>query len=115
LENGQQFYGGFLQERIVEILNYAHLLQRFLLNQLFSKVAAKTLTVVDQEVRDLDCLVRMDCRFFVLVNLREQSADLHVRLALVLKHLKLERGLVWVVEEVLHELCGQVLETLLEA
>lgn len=40
---------------------------------------------MDHEVGDLDCLVRMHGCLLVLVDLRKQSADLHMRLALVFK------------------------------
>jgi hypothetical protein len=48
------------------------------------------------------CLVGVQGRFFVLVDLREQGTDLHMRLALVFQHLQFEGWLCRVIEELLH-------------
>ena len=69
---------------------------------------------MDEEVRDSDCLVGMKCCFFVFVDLREQSTDLHMRFAFVFQHLQLKRRLVGVVEEVLHKVLRQMRQAMLQ-
>ena len=56
------------------------------MDQFFGEVAAEALSVVDQKVRDHYCLIRMQSGIFVLMHLGIESADLHMRFALVLKH-----------------------------
>jgi len=53
----------------------------------------------------------MEDGFFVFVNLAEQGADLHVRLALVLKHFEHEGWLLGVAEVGLHVRTAQVVQT----
>ena len=60
-------------------------------------------------MRYLYCLVGMQGRFLVLVDLREQGTDLHVRLALVFQHLQFEGWLCRVIKELLHEFRLEVL------
>jgi hypothetical protein len=56
---------------------------------------------MDHEVGDLDCFIGMHSRLLVLVHLREQCADLHVRLAFVFKVLESQRRLALVIEKLL--------------
>ena len=57
----------------------------------------------------------MENSIFVLVNLTEQGANLHVRLAAVLEHLQLETGLVWVVEVIAQVVRVEVVDTSFQA
>lgn len=68
---------------------------------------------MNHEVGDLDCLIRMHSCLLVLVHLREQSADLHVRLTLVFKVLESHCGLALVVEKLLNSFAFKVLDALL--
>ena len=68
---------------------------------------------MNHKVCDLDCLIRMHSCLLVLVHLREQSADLHVRLTLVFKVLESQRGLALVVEKLLNSFAFKVLDALL--
>ncbi len=68
---------------------------------------------MNHEVGDLDCLIRMHSCLLVLVHLREQSADLHVRLTLVFQVLESQRGLVLVIEKLLNSFAFKVLDALL--
>jgi len=68
---------------------------------------------MDHEVGDLDCLVRMHSCLLVLVDLREQSADLHMRLALVFKVLQSQRRLALVIEILLYCFTLKVVDALL--
>ena len=68
---------------------------------------------MNHEVGDLYCLIRMHSCLLVLVHLREQSADLHVRLTLVFKVLESQRGLTLVVEKLLNSFAFKVLDALL--
>ena len=64
-------------------------------------------------MRNHDRLVGMQGSLLVLVHLRVQCTDLHVRLALVLEHFQFERRVHRVVEVVLNILTIQVNEALL--
>ena len=50
---------------------------------------AQGLEVIDEVLRDLNCLLGVEQGFFVPVELREQGADLHVDFAFVLQLLQL--------------------------
>lgn len=56
------------------------------------------LALVQKVMGDLDGMVRVIYSFFMLVNLTQESTDLHVSFALIFEHLKTERRLFWVVE-----------------
>ena len=59
-------------------------------------------------MRYFDGVVRVIDGFFVLMDLTEQSTDLHMGFALVLQHLQLQRWLFRIVEVLLHEVTLQV-------
>ena len=86
LENWQQLDSSLLKQGKAEIGDKTDLFKRLLLDELFSEVAAETLCIVDQKVRDHNCLIGMQCGISVLVHLRVECADLHMRFALVFQH-----------------------------
>lgn len=58
----------------------------FLLSQLFNIKLALVLAFINQVVRNLNGLVRMENRILVLVNLTKQSTNLHMSFASIFKH-----------------------------
>ena len=50
---------------------------------------AQGLEVIDEVLRDLNCLLGVEQGFFVPVELREQGADLHVDFAFIFKAFEL--------------------------
>ena len=63
---------------------------------------------------DADGLICVECRLPVLVDLAEQCAHLHVRLARVLVKFESKGGLVWIIEELLDLVSFKVSEALLQ-
>lgn len=69
-----------------------HLLLLLFRNQgLFHVQFAQANQVIEEVLRDLDCLLGVEECLLMAVQLREQSAHLHVDLALVLQLLQLFR------------------------
>jgi hypothetical protein len=68
------------------------------------------LALVYQVVSEFDGAVGMEHGFFVLMNLTQQCADLHVCFALVLLHFQTQSWIVWVVEELLQIVALKVVQ-----
>lgn len=67
--------------------------------------------LIDQVVSDFDCLVGVENSIFVLVDLTEQSTNLHVSFAAVLQHFKFETWLFRVVEVIVQVVAVQMIDT----
>lgn len=83
------------------------------LGQLLEVKLALVFALVDEVVGNLDGAVGMVHRVPVLVDLTEQGTDLHVSLALVLKHFKSKRRLVRVAEVVAQVVALEVVQACL--
>lgn len=114
LENWQKFDGGLLNKPELLVSNDAHFRKGSVLDQLFCVVRTHVFSVVHQPVRDAYCLICVECRLPVLVDLTEQCAHLHVRLARVLVKFESKGGLVWIIEELLDLVSLKVSKALLQ-
>lgn len=99
LENGQELHGRLLDQAKVHVANDADFGERLVLDQLLRVVGTHVFAVVNQVVRDHDGFVGVEGCISVLVDLAEESANLHVGFALVLQQLQLQGGVERVVEE----------------
>ena len=87
LKYWEQLHSCLFQQAVGVVMYETDFFNWLLLDQFLGVVAAQTLTVVDEEVRYLDCLVGVYGSVLVLVHLREEGTDLHMRFTFVLQHL----------------------------